>query len=77
VHAEHGAVDDGGEDEEVEHLAAGLPDGGVAVFLLAFLVEAVDLGDLAGFVVAADQDYPVGVSGGVVSEAAQLGREGG
>lgn len=72
VDAQHGAVDDGGEDEEVKDLAAGLPDGGVAVLLLAFFVEAVDLCYLAGLVVAADEDYPVGVSawgGGVVSGA--------
>lgn len=63
VHAEHFAVDDGGEDEEVEDLAASFPDGGVAVFLLALLVEAVDLGDLARFVVAADEGDAVGESG--------------
>ena len=55
VHAQHAAVDDGGEGEEVEDLAARLPDAGVAVLLLALFVEAVDLGDLAGFVVAADE----------------------
>lgn len=56
------AVDDGGEGEEVEDLAAGFPHRGVAVLLLAFLVEAVDLGDLAGFVVAAHEGDAVGVS---------------
>jgi len=63
MHAENTAVDDSGEGKEVKDLAAGLPDGGVAVFLLAFFVEAVDLGDLAGFVVAADEGDFVGVSG--------------
>jgi hypothetical protein len=76
VHAEHGAIDNGGEDEEVEDLAAGFPDGGVAVFLLAFFVEAVDLGDLAGFVVAADEDYPVGVSGGLLTGCTAEGSRG-
>lgn len=63
VHAEHFAVDDGGQDEEVEDLAAGLPDGRVAVLLLTLLVETVDLGDLAGFVVASDESDAVGESG--------------
>lgn len=48
------AVDNGGEGEEIKDLTAGLPDAGVAVFGLAFFVEAVDLGDLTGFVVATD-----------------------
>ena len=63
VHAEDFAVDDGAEDEEVEDLTAGFPDGGVAVLGLAFFVEAVDLGYLTGFVVAADEGDAVGVSG--------------
>lgn len=67
MHAEDFAVDDGGKREEVENLAAGFPDGGVAIFCLALFVEAVDLGDLAGFVVAADEGDTVGESGGVVS----------
>ena len=63
VHAEDFAVDDGAQHEEVEHLTAGFPDRGVAVLGLAFFVEAVDLGYLTGFVVAADEGHSVGVSG--------------
>lgn len=59
VDAENLAIDNGGEDEKVKHMAAGLPDRGVAVFLLTLLVESVDLRDLPRFVVAADQDYSV------------------
>ena len=62
MHAQDFAVDDGGEGQEVEDLTAGFPDGGVAVFLLALFVEAVNLGDLAGFVVASDEGYFVGIS---------------
>ena len=62
MNAEDFTIDNGAEDEKVENLAAGFPDGGVAVFLLAFFVEAVDLGDLAGFVVTADEGDAVGVS---------------
>lgn len=54
VHAEDFAVDDGCEGEKVEDLTARLPDRGVAVLLLALLVEAVDLGNLPGLMVAAD-----------------------
>lgn len=60
--AQNFPVDDGGEGQEIEDLTAGFPDRGVSVFLLAFFVEAVDLGDLPGFVVAADEGYAVGVS---------------
>jgi len=62
VDAENFAVNDGAEDEEVEDLATGFPDGGVAVFLLAFFVETVYLGDLARLVVAADDGDAVGVA---------------
>ena len=62
MHAQDFPVDDGGEGEEVEDLTAGFPNGGVAVFLLAFFVEAVDLGDLAGFMVAADEGDFVWIS---------------
>ena len=62
VHAEDFAVNDGPEDEEVEDLTAGFPDGGVAVLGLAFFVETVDLGYLTGFVVAANEGDSIGVS---------------
>lgn len=62
MHAKDFTVNDGGKSEEVEDLTARLPDRGVAVFLLAFFVEAVDLGDLAGFVVAADEGDFVWIS---------------
>ena len=53
--AEYFPIDNGAEDKKIEDLTAGFPDGGVAVFLLAFFVEAVDLGDLSGFVVPTDE----------------------
>ena len=62
VHAEHLAVDDGCQGKEVEDLTAGLPDRGVAVLGLAFLVEAVHLGDLSRLVVSAYQSHSVGES---------------
>ena len=62
MHAEDFAVDDGAEDEEVEDLAAGFPDGGVAILGLAFFIETVHLGYLTGFVVAAHEGDSIWVS---------------
>jgi len=62
VDAEDFAVNDGAENEEIEDLAAGFPDGSVAVFLLAFFVETVHLRDLARLVIAADEGDAVGVA---------------
>ena len=60
--AENLAVDDGAEGHEVEDLTTCFPDRCVAVFLHAFFIETINLGDLAGFVVTADEGYAVGVS---------------
>ena len=61
------AVNDSTEDKEIKDLAAGFPDGGIAVFLLTLFVEPVDLSDLAGFVVAANQGDAVGIAVELVS----------
>ena len=63
MYAEHVAVNNGGEDQEVEDLAACFPHGSIAIFLLALLIEAIHLRDLSRFVVSANQDNPVGVPG--------------
>ena len=55
VNAEHSTVDNGGEVKVVEHLTAALPDVGIAVFALALVVEAIDLGDLSRLVVSSEQ----------------------
>lgn len=55
VDAEDAVVDDDAEGEEVEEVGEVVPYVGVAVFAVAFGVEAVGLRDAAGFVVAADQ----------------------
>ena len=54
VHAEDLVVDDDGQGEEVEHVGEVVPDVGVAVFAVAFGVEAVGLRYASGLVVAAD-----------------------
>ena len=43
-------------------MTAAFPDGGVAVLLLALFVKPVNLGDLAGFVVATNQGDAVGIA---------------
>ena len=62
MNTENFTVDDSAEDKEVKDLAATLPDGRITVFLLAFFVEAVDLGDLAGFMIAAHEGDAVGIA---------------
>ena len=54
VQTEDLIVDQSGEWQVVEEVGEVFPDVGVAVFAEAFVVEAVDLGDLAGFVVTAE-----------------------
>lgn len=54
VEAENLVVDEGGEREIVEEVGEVLPDVGVAVLAEALVVEAVDLGDLAGLVVSTE-----------------------
>ena len=61
VNAENFTINNGSEDKEVKNLAARLPDRRIAVFLLALLVETVNLGNLARLVVAADECDLVGV----------------
>lgn len=56
------AVNNGSENEEVKNVATRLPNGCVAVFLLALFVEAIHLCDLARFVVTSDENNAVWVS---------------
>ena len=62
VHAEYFAVNDCAENQEIKDLATCFPYGSITVFLLAFFIKAVDLGDLAGFVIAADEGHAIRVS---------------
>jgi len=55
MNAKNLSIDNGGEYEEVKYMAACLPNGCIAVFLLAFFIEAVHLGNLPRLVVAADE----------------------
>lgn len=62
VETEDLVVDEGGQREVVEEVGEVLPDVGVAVLSEALVVEAVDLGDLAGLVVATEDGDAGGVS---------------
>ena len=55
MNTENFAVDECSENEEVKDLSASFPDRGIPVFLLAFFIESIDLGDLAGLMVAANK----------------------
>lgn len=55
MHAKYTAIDDSSQRQVIEYLAAIPPDICRAVFSLAFVVEAVHLGDLPRFVVASDK----------------------
>ena len=61
MNAKNFAINNGGEDKEIENLAARLPDRRIAVFLLALFVEAIDLSDLARLVVASYKSDLIGV----------------
>lgn len=62
MQAEDLVVDEGGEGEVVEQVGKVLPDIGVAVLAEAFVVEAVDLGDLARLMVSAEDGDALRVS---------------
>lgn len=47
MYAQYFTINDGSQGKEVKDLATGLPDSRIAILLLAFLVKAIYLGDLA------------------------------
>jgi hypothetical protein len=61
VHAEHVAVDDGSEGEEVKGLIEIFPAVGVAVLLVDLIEEAVHHGDVPALVVSPQKVDAVGV----------------
>lgn len=63
MYTQYAAVDNRCQVQVVEDLAAALPDVGIAVLVLAFVVEAVHLCDLSRFVVASEESDAVWPSG--------------
>lgn len=77
VHTKNLAIHNGGENEEIKHLTACFPYRRIAVLLLTLLVEAIDLGDLSGLVVATNENDAVRVPGcALVMGASMKGRDG-
>lgn len=62
VEAEDLVVDKGGEGEEIEEIGEVLPDVCVTILAKAFVVEAIDLGDLTRFVIATEDGNALWVS---------------
>ena len=66
--AEHFAVNNCTENQEIKDLATCFPDRRVAVLLLALFVEPVDLCNLARFVIAPDEGHAIGISSCVLAK---------
>lgn len=62
VETEDLIVDKGGKGEVVEEVGEVFPYIGIAILSKALIIEAVDLSDLAGFVVATENGDALGVS---------------
>jgi hypothetical protein len=62
MQAEDLVIDQCGQGEVVEEVGEVFPNIGVAVFSETLVVEAVDLGDLAGFVVSSEDGDAGGIS---------------
>ncbi len=60
MHAEDGALDDGGDGHEIKGLVEVVPGIDVAILLADFIIEAVHVVDVPGLVVAPQQDYAIG-----------------
>lgn len=55
-------VNESGEREVIEEVGEVFPNVRVTVFAQAFIVEAVDLGNLTGFVVSSEDGYTLWVA---------------
>lgn len=61
MHAEHPSIHDGAETQIVEHVTAVSPDVARSVLSLTLVVKAVNLRDLARFMIPPDERDPVRV----------------
>lgn len=62
VETEDLVFDKSGEGKVVEEVGEVFPDIGVSIFTQAFIIKAVDLCDLAGFVVSSKDSDTLGVT---------------
>lgn len=62
VEAEDLVIDEGGEGEVIEQISKVFPNVCISIFSETFVVETVDLGDLARFVISAKNGNSLRVS---------------
>ena len=62
MHAEHRVVDNSGQAKAVENVHAARPHRRCAILFEALVIKAIDLRDLPGLVVAADERHALGVA---------------
>lgn len=62
VYAEHSSIYDCSKGQIVKYLATPSPDVTAPIFSLTFVVEAIYLGDLSGFVVATDEGHAIWIA---------------
>jgi len=62
VEAEYLVVDEGGKREIVKEIGEVLPYVGVTIFSETFIIEPIDLCDLAGFVIATENGDALRIS---------------
>lgn len=62
MHAKHASVDNRPEREIVKHITAIPPHIPAPILSLTLVIEAIHLGDLAGFVVSPDEGDAIWVS---------------
>ena len=62
MNTEYLTVNNGAKNQEIENLAATLPDRSISVLLLAFFVKTINLGNLPGFVIASNKSYAIRIS---------------
>jgi len=59
MHAHDFVLDERGNRQVIEKIRKLLPNVGATVFFNALIVETIDLGNTAGFVVASDEEHAV------------------
>lgn len=64
VNAQNPAINNSTEGHKIEHLTTSLPYGSIPILLQTFFVKTVDLCDLSGLVIAANQCYSIRISAG-------------
>lgn len=64
MNAKNPTINDGSQVQIIKDLTTGFPNVCIAVLVLTFVVETVDLGDLSGFMVASKKSDSIWISVG-------------